>query len=181
MRAKIFMLALLLGIAVAVNAQSKKAAVKHTFAIADGNFLLDGKPIQIHSGEMHYSRIPKPYWRHRLKMMKAMGLNAVATYVFWNYHEIAPGVWDFKSGNKDIAEYIKIAEEEGLFVILRPGPYVCAEWEFGGYPWFLTKVPGMVIRGNNPQYLAATKAYFTALYGQVKPLLVSNGRPIVMV
>jgi len=181
MRAKIFMLALLLGIAVAVHAQSKKAAVKHTFAIADGNFLLDGKPIQIHSGEMHYSRIPKPYWRHRLKMMKAMGLNAVATYVFWNYHEIAPGVWDFKSGNKDIAEYIKIAEEEGLFVILRPGPYVCAEWEFGGYPWFLTKVPGMVIRGNNPQYLAATKAYFTALYGQVKPLLVSNGGPIVMV
>jgi len=181
MRSKIFMLALLLSIAATVNAQFKKAAVKHTFAIADGNFLLDGKPIQIHSGEMHYSRIPKPYWRHRLKMMKAMGLNAVATYVFWNYHEIAPGVWDFKSGNKDIAEYIKIAEEEGLFVILRPGPYVCAEWEFGGYPWFLTKVPGMVIRGNNPQYLAATKAYFTALYGQVKPLLVSNGGPIVMV
>ncbi|MCX2477089.1 beta-galactosidase [Pedobacter sp. MC2016-05] len=181
MRSKIFMLALLLSIAATVNAQFKKAAVKHTFAIADGNFLLDGKPIQIHSGEMHYSRIPKPYWRHRLKMMKAMGLNAVATYVFWNYHEIAPGVWDFKSGNKDIAEYIKIAEEEGLFVILRPGPYVCAEWEFGGFPWFLTKVPGMVIRGNNPQYLAATKAYFTALYGQVKPLLVSNGGPIVMV
>jgi len=181
MRSKIFMLALLLSIAATVNAQFKKAAVKHTFAIADGNFLLDGKPIQIHSGEMHYSRIPKPYWRHRLKMMKAMGLNAVATYVFWNYHEIAPGVWDFKSGNKDIAEYIKIAEEEGLFVILRPGPYVCAEWEFGGYPWFLTKVPGMVIRGNNPQYLAATKAYFTALYGHVKPLLVSNGGPIVMV
>ena len=86
-----------------------------------------------------------------------------------------------KPGNKDIAEYIKTAQEEGLFVILRPGPYVCAEWEFGGYPWFLQKVPGMVIRGNNPQYLAATKAYFTALYGQVKNLLVSNGGPIIMV
>ena len=181
MRTKLLMLTLLLGISAAVQAQSKKAVVKHTFNIADGNFLLDGKPIQIHSGEMHYSRIPKPYWRHRLKMMKAMGLNAVATYVFWNYHETAPGVWDFKSGNKNIAEYIKIAEEEGLFVILRPGPYVCAEWEFGGYPWFLAKVPEMVIRGNNPQYLAATKAYFTALYGQVKPLLVSNGGPIIMV
>ena len=158
-----------------------KGQTKHTFTITDGNFVLDGKPIQIHSGEMHYARIPKPYWRHRLQMMKSMGLNAVATYVFWNYHETAPGVWDFKTGNKDIAEYIKIAQEEGLYVILRPGPYVCAEWEFGGYPWFLRNVPGMVIRGNNPQYLAATKSYFTALYGQVKNLLVSNGGPIIMV
>ncbi|QNR85149.1 beta-galactosidase [Pedobacter riviphilus] len=162
-------------------AQTKSQDPKHTFAIEGGNFLLDGKPIQIYSGEMHYARIPKPYWRHRLRMMKAMGLNAVATYVFWNYHETAPGVWDFKTGNRDIAEYIKTAQEEGLFVILRPGPYVCAEWEFGGYPWFLQKVPGMVIRGNNPQYLAATKAYFTALYGQLKNLLITNGGPIIMV
>lgn len=154
---------------------------KHSFAIANGNFLLDGKPIQIHSGEMHYARIPKEYWRHRLQMMKAMGLNAVATYVFWNYHETAPGVWDFKSDNRNIAEYIKIAQEEGLYVILRPGPYVCAEWEFGGYPWFLQKVPDMVIRGNNKQYLAATKSYFTQLYGQVKNLLITNGGPIIMV
>jgi len=154
---------------------------KHTFEIKDGNFVLDGKNIQIHSGEMHYARIPKEYWRHRFQMMKAMGLNAVATYVFWNYHETAPGVWDFKTGNRNIAEYIKTAQEEGLYVILRPGPYVCAEWEFGGYPWFLQKVPGMVIRGNNPQYLAATKAYFTALYSQVKNLLVTNGGPIIMV
>lgn len=178
---KIKLLALLLFCAMASNADAQTKSAKHTFAIADGNFLLDGKAIQIHSGEMHYARIPKPYWRHRLKMMKAMGLNAVATYVFWNYHETSPGVWDFKSGNKDVAEYIKIAQEEGLYVILRPGPYVCAEWEFGGYPWFLAKVPGMVIRGNNPQYLAATKAYFTALYGQVKNLLVSNGGPVIMV
>jgi len=154
---------------------------KQTFAISDGNFLLNGKPIQIHSGEMHYSRIPQPYWRHRLKMMKAMGLNAVATYVFWNYHEVAPGVWDFKTGNKNLAEYIKTAQEEGLFVILRPGPYVCAEWEFGGYPWFLQNVPDMVIRGNNTQYLAATKAYFTELYKQVANLQITKGGPIIMV
>lgn len=160
---------------------SLSAQQKHNFAIADGNFLLDGKPVQIHSGEMHYSRIPQPYWRHRLKMMKAMGLNAVATYVFWNYHEIAPGVWDFKTGNKNVAEYIKIAQEEGLFVILRPGPYVCAEWEFGGYPWFLQNVPNMVIRGYNTQYLAATKSYFTQLYNQVKDLQITKGGPIIMV
>jgi beta-galactosidase len=176
MKKSLFTLFLFLLLTVNATGQTK-----HTFAITDGNFVLDGKPIQIHSGEMHYARIPKPYWRHRLKMMKAMGLNAVATYVFWNYHETAPGVWDFKTANKDIAEYIKIAQEEGLYVILRPGPYVCAEWEFGGYPWFLQKVPGMVIRGNNPQYLAATKSYFTALYGQVKKLLVTNGGPIIMV
>lgn len=174
------MLAMLLGFFAQSKAQTN-TAVKHTFAIADGNFLLDGKPIQIHSGEMHYSRIPKPYWRHRLKMMKAMGLNAVATYVFWNYHEVSPGVWDFKTGNRNLAEYIKTAQEEGLYVILRPGPYVCAEWEFGGYPWFLAKVPGMVIRANNTQYLAATKTYFSALYGQVKNLLITNGGPIIMV
>ncbi|MBS7256068.1 glycoside hydrolase family 35 protein [Flavobacterium branchiicola] len=157
------------------------AQQKQTFAISDGNFLLNGKPIQIHSGEMHYSRIPQQYWRHRLQMMKAMGLNAVATYVFWNYHEVAPGVWDFKTGNKNLAEYIKTAQEEGLFVILRPGPYVCAEWEFGGYPWFLQNVPNMVIRGNNPEYLAATKAYFTELYKQVASLQITKGGPIIMV
>jgi beta-galactosidase len=160
---------------------SVEAQQKHSFAIADGHFMLDGKPTQIHSGEMHYSRIPQPYWRHRLKMMKAMGLNAVATYVFWNYHEVAPGVWDFKTGNKNVAEYIKIAQEEGLFVILRPGPYVCAEWEFGGYPWFLQNVPNMVIRGYNQEYLAATKSYFTELYNQVKDLQITKGGPIIMV
>jgi len=183
MKTKLLSLILFAIFAMQVNAQKKSTTKpqKHSFSIADGNFLLDGKSIQIHSGEMHYARIPKPYWRHRLKMMKSMGLNAVATYVFWNYHETSPGVWDFKTGNRDVAEYIKIAQEEGLFVILRPGPYVCAEWEFGGYPWFLAKVPGMVIRGNNPQYLAATKSYFTALYGQVKNLLISNGGPIIMV
>lgn len=174
-------LALLLFLFLGVNAQNKKTPQKHSFKIADGNFLLDGKPIRLHSGEMHYSRIPQPYWRHRLKMMKAMGLNAVATYVFWNYHEIAPGVWDFKTGNRNLAEYIKIAQEEGLFVILRPGPYVCAEWEFGGYPWFISKVPNMAIRGYNDVFLAATKTYFTQLYGQVKSLLIKNGGPIIMV
>ncbi|MET3026539.1 beta-galactosidase family protein [Flavobacterium sp. UW10123] len=176
MKKSLFILSVFLLLAGKATAQTK-----HTFAIKDSNFVLDGKPIQIHSGEMHYARIPKEYWRHRLQMMKAMGLNAVATYVFWNYHEIAPGVWDFKTENRNLAEYIKTAQEEGLYVILRPGPYVCAEWEFGGYPWFLQKVPDMVIRGNNKQYLAATKAYFTALYGQVKNLLVTNGGPIIMV
>ena len=85
---------------------------KHTFAIANGNFIYDGKPTQIHSGEMHYARVPAPYWRHRMKMMKAMGLNAVATYIFWNHHETSPGVWDWTTGTHNLRQFIKTAGEE---------------------------------------------------------------------
>ncbi len=154
---------------------------RHTFEIKDGNFIYDGKAIMIHSGEMHFARIPKPYWRHRLKMMKAMGLNTVATYVFWNYQETAPGVWDFKTDNRDIAEFIKTAQEEGLMVILRPGPYVCAEWEFGGYPWWLQKNKDLVIRNNNKAFLDSCSVYINHLANQVKNLQITHGGPIIMV
>lgn len=157
------------------------AAKKHTFQIKDGNFLYDGRPIQIHSGEIHYPRVPAPYWRHRLKMAKAMGLNAVTTYVFWNYHEVAPGKWDWSSGNHNLREFIKTAADEGLLVILRPGPYVCAEWEFGGYPWWLQKVPGMVIRTMNQPFLDSCRTYINQLAAQVKDLQITHGGPIVMV
>ncbi|MFT2008482.1 beta-galactosidase [Pontibacter sp. 13R65] len=162
-------------LALGVNAQKKQ-----TFEIKNGEFLVNAKPVQIHSGEMHYARIPKEYWRHRLKMMKAMGLNTVATYVFWNYHNTAPGVWDFKTGNRNLAEYIKTAQEEGLYVILRPGPYACAEWEFGGYPWWLQKNPDLVIRANNQPFLDSCKVYINKLAEQVKGLQVSKGGPIIM-
>jgi beta-galactosidase len=151
------------------------------FSIADGEFRQDGKAIKIHSGEMHYERIPKAYWRHRLQMIKAMGLNTVATYVFWNYHETAPGVWDFESGNKDLAEYIRTAAEEELYVILRPGPYVCAEWEFGGYPWWLQNNPDLVIRGNNKAFLDSCKTYLQHLHTEIDGLFASQGGPIIMV
>jgi len=154
---------------------------KHTFEIKDGNFVYDGKAINIHSGEMHFARVPKPYWRQRLKMMKAMGLNTVATYVFWNYQETAPGVWDFKSDSRNIAEFIKTAQEEGLMVILRPGPYACAEWEFGGYPWWLQKNKGLVIRYNNKAFLDSCRVYINNLAGQVKNLQITHGGPIIMV
>jgi len=111
----------------------------HTFALGDSTFLLDGKPFQIISGELHYARIPKEYWRHRLQMAHAMGLNTIATYVFWNYHEPWQGEFDFKTENRNLAEFITMAQAEGLWVILRPGPYACAEWEFGGFPWWLLK------------------------------------------
>jgi beta-galactosidase len=157
------------------------AQQRQVFEITNGQFLYNKKPIQIHSGEMHYARVPKEYWRHRLKMLKAMGLNTVTTYVFWNYHNTSPGVWDFKTENRDIAEFIKIAKEEGLFVILRPGPYACAEWEFGGYPWWLQKNKELVIRSNNKPFLDSCRTYITKLTEQVKPWLVSNGGPVIMV
>ncbi len=157
------------------------AQKKHSFEIKDGAFLYDARPIQIHSGEMHYARIPKEYWRNRLQMLKAMGLNTVATYVFWNYHNTSPGVWDFKTGKHNLAEFIKTAGEEGLFVILRPGPYACAEWEFGGYPWWLQKNKDLVIRSNNQPFLDSCNVYLSKLAEQVKGLQISNGGPIIMV
>lgn len=157
------------------------AQQKQSFEVKGGEFLVNGKPTQIHSGEMHYARIPKEYWSHRLKMLKAMGLNTVATYVFWNYHETTPGVWDFTTGNKNLAEFIKTAQQEGLFVILRPGPYACAEWDFGGYPWWLQKNKDLVIRTNNKAFLDSCRVYINKLAEQVKHLQVSKGGPIILV
>lgn len=114
-----------------INLHAQKA--KHTFALGDSTFLLDGKPLQIISGEMHCYRIPEAYWRDRIRKAKAMGLNTIATYIFWNMHEPVPGVFDFY-GNSNIAEFVRIAKEEGMWVVMRPSPYACAEWEFGGYP-----------------------------------------------
>ena len=154
---------------------------KHLFEIKDGSFLYDNKSIQIHSGEMHFARVPKEYWKHRLQMIKAMGLNTVATYVFWNYHETSPGVWDFATENRNIRAFIKTAQEVGLMVILRPGPYACAEWEFGGYPWWLQNEKTLVIRSNNQPFLDSCKTYINHLAAQVKDLQITHGGPVIMV
>ena len=156
------------------------AQQKNTFEIKDGHFYRNGEITPVLSGEMHYSRIPHEYWRHRLQMMKGMGLNTVATYVFWNLHETEPGKWDF-TGDKNLAEYIRTAGEEGMMVILRPGPYVCAEWEFGGYPWWLQNVPGMEVRRDNEAFLKHTEAYIKRLYEEVGNLQCTKGGPIIMV
>ncbi|MBF0597569.1 beta-galactosidase [Faecalibacter rhinopitheci] len=156
-------------------------AQKHqSFEIKNGDFYYNKKAIKIHAGEMHYPRIPHQYWRHRFKMMKAMGLNAVTTYVFWNYHEIAPGKWDW-TGDRNLKQFIKEADEEGLLVILRPGPYVCAEWEFGGYPWWLQNIKGLKIREDNELFLNENRKYLNELYLQVKDQLITKGGPVVMI
>lgn len=135
----------------------------------------------IHSGEMHYARVPKEYWRHRLKMMRAMGLNTVCTYVFWNYHHPTPSSWDFKNDNHNLREFIKTAEDEGLMVILRPGPYACAEWEFGGYPWWLQQNKDLVIRANNKAFLDSCQTYINHLATEVKDLQASKGGPVILI
>jgi beta-galactosidase len=152
----------------------------HTFTLGKDHFLLDGKPLQMISGELHYPRIPREAWRSRLKMAKAMGLNTIGTYVFWNAHEPQPGQYDF-TGNNDVAAFVKMAQEEGLWVILRPSPYVCAEWEFGGYPYWLQNIPGLKVRSQEPQYVATYKRYLEAVGKQLAPLQVSHGGPILMV
>lgn len=157
-----------------------QSAPAHTFAVSGKQFLLDGKPYQIISGEMHYPRVPREYWRDRFRKARAMGLNTITTYVFWNVHEPKPGVYDF-SGQNDIAEFVREAQSEGLHVILRPGPYVCAEWELGGFPSWLLKDRHLVLRSNEPKYQAAVRGWMKRLGQEVQPLLLKNGGPILAV
>jgi len=183
MRIKSIITTLLLTIlgALAAGAAQPAAdsATKHTFAIGTNDFLLDGQRLQIRCGEIHAARVPMEYWRHRLQMAKAMGLNTVCAYLFWNLHEPHPGeyVW---TGQADDAEFCRIAQEEGLWVILRPGPYACAEWEMGGTPWWLLKYDDIKLRSRDPRYLGAVKSYLKEVGRVLAPLQITHGGPIIM-
>ncbi len=157
------------------------AQKKHSFSLSSNDFLLDGKSFQFISGEMHPARIPKEYWRHRIQMAKAMGCNTIAAYIFWNYHETKRGVFDFKSENRDIASFIKICQQEGMWVLIRPGPYVCAEWDFGGLPAYLLKIPDLKIRCMDTRYMNAVTVYINHLAKEIAPLQFTRGGPILMV
>jgi beta-galactosidase len=157
------------------------AQQKHIFSLSKNDFLLDGKPFQIISGEMHPARIPKQYWRHRIQMAKAMGCNTIAVYIFWNYLETSSGVFDFTSENRNIAEFIRICKEEKMWVLLRPGPYVCAEWDFGGLPSYLLKIPDIKLRCMDRRYMSAVTRYVNRLSKEVVQLQCNNGGPILMV
>jgi beta-galactosidase len=152
----------------------------HSFRIAGNHFELDGKPFQIISGEMHYARVPREYWHARLKMARAMGLNTISTYVFWNVHEPQPGIYDF-GGDKNLVEFIRTAREEGLYVILRPGPYACAEWDLGGYPAWLLSDPDTTLRSSDPKFMDAARRFLTRLGKEVSDLQIGRGGPIIAV
>lgn len=152
----------------------------HHIAIEGDHFALDGKPLQIISGELHYERIPREYWRDRLKKARAMGLNTISTYVFWNVHEPKPGAYDF-AGSLDVAAFVRIAQEEGLYVILRPGPYACAEWDLGGLPAWLLADPNIVLRSADEKFLAPAERWLRRLGGELAPLQITRGGPIIAV
>ncbi|MBV8580913.1 MAG: beta-galactosidase [Candidatus Eremiobacteraeota bacterium] len=149
-------------------------------AVRDGRFFLRGAPLQIVSGELHYPRIPRSHWQSRLRMARAMGLNTVCTYVFWNLHEPEPGHYDF-TGSNDVAAFIRAAQNEGLHVILRPGPYVCAEWDFGGYPAWLLRDPATVVRSLDERFMAPARRWLTRLGREMAPLYAMHGGPIIAV
>jgi len=152
----------------------------HTFALGTNDFLLDGQRLQIRCGEVHAARVPREYWRQRLKMCKAMGLNTVCAYLFWNLHEPRPGEFNW-SDQADDVEFCKIAQEEGLWVILRPGPYSCAEWEMGGTPWWLLKNADIKLRSRDPRYLAAARNYLLEVGRKMGPMQITHGGAILMV
>ena len=149
------------------------------FKIEKNEFLLNGEPIKLISGAVHYFRNMKCTWRDIFKKMKAMGLNCVETYCAWNMHEKKMDEFDF-SGNLDIYEFIKIAGEEGLLAIVRPGPYICAEWEFGGLPWWLQTLEDMEIRCQNKTYMERFEKYLSKMFDEIRPHLITNGGNIIM-
>ena len=151
-----------------------------SFEAGENTFLLNGQPFVVKAAEVHYPRIPRPYWDHRIKMCKALGMNAVCIYIFWNIHEQREGQFDF-TGNNDVAEFCRLAQKNGLYVIVRPGPYVCAEWEMGGLPWWLLKKKDIKLRERDPYFLERVRIFEKKVGEQLKPLTIQNGGPIIMI
>ncbi|MBP8824594.1 MAG: beta-galactosidase [Flavobacteriales bacterium] len=175
MRAYLLTLLLLIG-----GSAATAQAPAHTFTTNNGGFQLDGKPFQLIGAEMHPARIPREYWRHRIQMAKAMGCNTISSYVFWNYLEPVEGQFDFRTENRDIAAFVRLCAEEGMWVLLRPGPYVCAEWDLGGLPPWLLADPGIKLRCMDERYMEAVEHYITAFAKEIVPLQVTHGGPVLM-
>lgn len=150
------------------------------FSIGKNHFLLNNNPTVIKAAELHYTRIPRDYWAHRIAMCKALGMNTICIYIFWNIHEQQEGVFNF-SGQNDIAAFCKEAQKQDMNVIVRPGPYVCAEWEMGGLPWWLLKKEDIALRSLDPYYMQRVKIFMNEVGKQLAPLQINNGGNIIMV
>uniref|UniRef100_A0A7N9AU33 Galactosidase, beta 1-like n=1 Tax=Mastacembelus armatus TaxID=205130 RepID=A0A7N9AU33_9TELE len=160
----------------------KQTNTKTSFSIDYKNncFLKDGKPFQYISGSIHYSRIPQYYWKDRLVKMYMTGLNAIQVYVPWNFHEAVQGIYNF-TGDRDLEHFLDLANQTGLLVILRPGPYICAEWEMGGLPAWLLQKPNIILRSADTDYLQAVSNWLAVLLSKIKPWLYINGGNIITV
>ena len=163
-----------------VPATMQAATKPGTFTTGDKTFLLNGQPFVVKAAEVHYPRIPRPYWEHRIQMCKALGMNAVCIYIFWNIHEQKEGQFDF-TGNNDVAEFCRLAQKNGMYVIVRPGPYVCAEWEMGGLPWWLLKKKDIKLRERDPYFMERVKIFEEKVGEQLAPLTIQKGGPIIMI
>ncbi|WP_181306033.1 beta-galactosidase [Rufibacter sp. XAAS-G3-1] len=177
---KLYFLVLLLLLTLTSQAQ-QIGGKPGDFTLGNKEFLLNGKPFVIRAAELHYPRIPREYWEHRIKLSKAMGMNTICIYLFWNLHEQKPGEYDFK-GQNDVAEFVKLAQKNGMYCIVRPGPYVCAEWDMGGLPWWLLKKEDVQVRTlQDPYFMERTKLFLKEAAKQLAPMQIQNGGNIIMV
>uniref|UniRef100_A0A8C4ULP6 Galactosidase beta 1 like n=1 Tax=Falco tinnunculus TaxID=100819 RepID=A0A8C4ULP6_FALTI len=163
-----------------LHTQASSPARSFQLDYEENCFRKDGAPFRYISGSIHYARVPRPAWRDRLLKMYMSGLSAVQVYVPWNYHEPLPGVYDF-AGDRDVEAFLDLTAELGLLVILRPGPYICAEWEMGGLPAWLLWKPDIVLRSSDPDYLAAVDSWLHVLLPKIKPRLYQHGGNIISV
>ena len=178
MRNRLIALLVLFTVVIFSSAQAQTTARK--FEAGKNTFLLDGEPFVVKAAELHYTRIPQAYWEHRIEMCKALGMNTICIYIFWNIHEQEEGKFDF-SGQNDIAAFCRAAQKHGMYVIVRPGPYVCAEWEMGGLPWWLLKKKDVALRTLDPYYMERVGIFMKEVGKQLAPLQVNKGGNIIMV
>ncbi len=151
-----------------------------TFEIGSEDFLLDGAPLQIRSGALHYFRVHPEHWRDRIRKARLMGLNTIETYVAWNFHASGPG--QFRTdGSRDLGVFLDIVAEEGMYAVVRPGPYICAEWDNGGLPAWLFAEEGVRVRQNDPVFLGHVARYFDEILPVVAARQVDRGGPVLLV
>lgn len=180
MKRLIILISLIFSISIGTELSAANKSKVHTFEAGKGHFLLDGEPFLIKAAEIHYARIPAEYWEHRIQMCKALGMNTICIYVFWNYHEEEEGVFNFE-GERELSRFLKLCQKHDMWVIVRPGPYVCAEWEMGGLPWWLLKKENMELRSLNKDFMQAVGRFQRRLAKELQPFMLKNGGNILMV
>lgn len=163
-----------------VNINHEEVTTAGRFTAGKGAFMLDGTPFLVKAAELHYPRIPKEYWEQRIQLCKALGMNTICLYVFWNVHESQPDRFDFNNQN-DLRAFVQLCHSNDMKVILRPGPYVCAEWEMGGLPWWLLKKKDIALRENDPYFLQRVDRFIDRVAQEVADLTIDHGGPIIMV